>query len=68
MTNNPSEPKPVVDLSHRVLKKIGEVDPQSCDPNNKKDIDFHSWKKQKSERWQIYLDSNTGHLRQFKTH
>lgn len=67
MTNSSSEPKPVGDLSHRVLKKIGEIDPQSCDSTNKKEIDLHSWKKQKPEKWQVYLDGNTGHLRQFKT-
>ncbi len=66
MTDNSPEPKPVGDLSHRTLKKIGEIDPQSCDPNTKKEMDLHSWKKQKSEKWQVYLDSNTGHLRQLK--
>ncbi len=66
MTNNTTEPKPVGDLSHRTLKKIGEIDPQVCDPNNKMEIDLRSWKKQKSEKWQVYLDGNTGHLRQLK--
>jgi hypothetical protein len=66
MTNNSSEPKPVGDLSHRVLKKIGEIDPHLCERNNKKEIDLHSWKKQSSEKWQVYMDSNTGHLRQSK--
>ncbi len=66
MTNDSSEPKPVGDLSHRTLKKIGEIDPQSLESNNKKEMDFRSWKKQKPERWQAYLDSNTGHLRQLK--
>ena len=66
MTNNSPEPKPVGDLSHRTLKKIGEIDPQSLEPNNKKETDLRSWKKQKPERWQVYLDSTTGHLRQLK--
>ncbi|MBA3285232.1 MAG: hypothetical protein H0U27_09285, partial [Nitrosopumilus sp.] len=52
MTDNSTEPKPVGDLSHRTLKKIGEIDPQVCDPNNKVEIDLRSWKKQKSEKWQ----------------
>lgn len=65
MTNS-SEPKPVGDRSHRTLKKIGEIDPQLCEPNNKKEIELHSWKRQKSEKWQIYMDSNTGHLRKLK--
>ncbi len=40
MTNDSSEPKPVGDLSHRTLKKIGEIDPQSLEPNNKKEMDL----------------------------
>ena len=66
MTNNSPEPKPVGDLSHRTLKKIGEIDPRSFEPNDKKEMDLQSWKKQKSEKWQVYLDSNTGHLRHLK--
>jgi hypothetical protein len=65
MTNS-DKPKPVGDHSHRTLKKIGEIDPQLTEPNNKKEIEFHSWKRQKSEKWQIYMDSNTGHLRNLK--
>ena len=69
MTNNnfSSEPKPVKDLSQRTLKKIGEIDTQACEPNNTKDVDFNTFKKQKSEKWQIYMDSNTEQLRLFKT-
>ncbi len=68
MTNNSPEPRPVGDLSQRTLKKIGEIDPPSFEPNNKKEMDLRSWKKQKSEKWQIYLDSKTGHLRHLKLH
>ncbi len=45
---------------------MGEIDPQLCELNNKKEIELHSWKRQKSEKWQIYMDSNTGHLRKLK--
>jgi hypothetical protein len=68
-TNNnfSSEPKPVKDLSQRTLKKIGEIDIQACEPNNAKEIEFYTSKKQKSEKWQIYMDSNNEQLRLFKT-
>ena len=65
--NNSSEPKPVKDTSQRTLKKIGEIDTQAFVPNNTKEIDFYTFKKQKSEKWQIYVDSNTEQLRLFKT-
>ena len=61
-----SEPKPVRDLSNRTLKKIGEIDPQSLESNNVKEIEIKSEKKQKVEKWHVYLDSNTGHLRKWK--
>ena len=64
MTN--SEAKPVNDLSNRTLKKIGELDPKKIEPNNEKEIEIRSWKKQKVEKWHIYLDANTGHLRKWK--
>ena len=69
MTNNnsSSEPKPVKDLSHRTLKKIGEIDTQAFVPNNTKEIDFYTFKKQKSEKWQIYMDGNLEKIRLFKT-
>lgn len=58
-----SKPNPVDDLSHRVLKRIGVVDPRLCESNNAKEIEIMSWKKQRSEKWKAYLDSNTNHLR-----
>jgi len=67
MTNNNSEPKPVKDTSHRTIKKIGEIDIQECKSNNSKEIDVYTFKKQKSEKWRIYMDSNTDQLRLFKT-
>jgi hypothetical protein len=68
MTNNNSaEPKPVKDTSQRTLKKIGEIDIQGREPNNSKEIEFYTSKKQKSEKWQIYVDGNLEQIRLFKT-
>ena len=61
-----SEAKPVDDLSNRSLKKIGELDPKLLESNNEKKIEIRSWKKQKVEKWHVYLDTNTGHLRKWK--
>jgi hypothetical protein len=61
MTKNSSEPKPVGNLSHRALKRIGQIDPQSYNPNNKTEIELHSWKKQKLGKWRVYLDGKAGH-------
>ena len=62
-----SEPKPVRDLSNRTLKKIGETDPKLLESNNVKEIEVRSFKKQKSDKWHVYLDTNTGHLRKWKS-
>ena len=61
-----SEAKPVDDLSNRSLKKIGELDPKLLESNNEKEVEIRSWKKQKVEKWHVYLDINTGHLRKWK--
>jgi hypothetical protein len=61
-----SEPKPVDDLSNRILKKIDEIDPKLLESNNEKEIEIKSWRKQKSETWQIYHENNIGHLRKWK--
>ena len=59
--------KPVDDLHNRSLKKIGEIDPKIFESNNEeKEIEIRSVKKQKSEKWHVYLDTNTGHLRKWK--
>ncbi|HET8857899.1 MAG TPA: hypothetical protein VFM28_10265 [Nitrososphaeraceae archaeon] len=65
MANN-SEAKSVDDLSNRSLKKIGELDPKLLESNNEKEVEIRSWKKQKVEKWHVYLDTNTGHLRKWK--
>lgn len=62
------ESKPVDELSNRSLKKIGEIDPKLFESNNEKEIEVRSWKKQKSETWYIYLDTNTGHLRKWNSY
>jgi hypothetical protein len=64
MTN--SNAKPVDDLSNRLLKKIGELDPKTLESNKEKEIEITSSKKQKVEKWHIFLDNNTGHLRKWK--
>ena len=61
-----SEAKPVDDLSNRSLKKIGELDPKLLESNNEKEVEIRSWKKQKAEKWHVYIDTNTGHLRKWK--
>jgi hypothetical protein len=58
--------KPVDDLTNRSLKKIGELDPKLFESNNQKEIEINSEKKQKVEKWHVYLDSNTGYLRKWK--
>jgi hypothetical protein len=65
---NSTNSKPVDDLHNRSLKKIGEIDPKLFKSNNEeKEIEIKSWKKQKSEKWHVYLDTNTGHLRKWKS-
>ena len=58
--------KPVDDLNNRSIKKIGEIDPKTFESNNEKEIEIRSLKKQKSEKWHVALDTNTGHLRKWK--
>ena len=66
MTNN-SNAKPVDDLHNRSLRKIGELNTKTFESNNKEqEIEIKSEKKQKTEKWHIYVDSNTGHLRKWK--
>ncbi len=59
---NTSNPQPVNELSHRTIKEICTFDPQSFDTNKKK-MGIESCKRQDSEEWHIYFDSNTDHLR-----
>ena len=61
-----SSVKPVDDLHNRSLKKIGELDLKTFESNKEKEIEIKSEKKQKSEKWYVYLDTNTGHLRKWK--
>ena len=65
MANN-SEAKPVDDLHNRSLQKIGELDPKTFESNKEKEIEIKSEKKQKLEKWHVYFDTNTGHLRKWK--
>ena len=65
MANN-SEAKPVDDLNNRSSKKIGELDPKTFESKKEKEIEIKSEKKQKVEKWHVYFDTNTGHLRKWK--
>jgi hypothetical protein len=61
-----SSAKPVDDLNNRSLKKIGELDLKTFESNKEKEIEIKSEKKQKLEKWHVYLDTNTSHLRKWK--
>ena len=61
-----SSAKPVDDLHNRSVTKIGELNPKLLESNNEKEIEIKSEKKQKVEKWHVYLDTNTGHLRKWK--
>jgi len=61
-----SSAKPVDDLRNRSLKKIGELDLKTFESNKEKEIEIKSEKKQKLEKWHVYLDTNMGHLRKWK--
>ena len=60
------EPKILGDCSNRTLKKIGEIDPRSFESDTVNEIEIESWKRKRSEKWYVYLDKNTGHLRKSK--
>lgn len=65
MSENFSSDKPeqTKDLFHRKVKSMAAIDLSSFEPNNSKDIEFQSNKKQRSEKWHINLDSSNGNLR-----
>ena len=68
MSNSAANSKTVDDLHNRSLKKIGEIDPKLFESNNEeKEIEIRSFKKQKSDKWYVYIDTNTGHLRKWKS-
>jgi hypothetical protein len=52
---NSDEANPVNDLSNRSLQKIGELNPKLLESNNEKEIEIKSWKKQKLEKWHVYV-------------
>ena len=66
MADFASGPKILGDCSSRTIKKIGEIDPRSFESNKARDIEIESWKRKKSEKWHVYIDSKTGHLRKSK--
>jgi hypothetical protein len=54
------------ELSHRKLKEICIIDPRLFVSTKVKDIEIWSWKRKRSEKWFVFLDSNTGHLKKSK--
>jgi hypothetical protein len=54
------------ELSNRKLKEIFIIDPRLFVSTKVKDIEVWSWKRKRSEKWFIFLDSNTGHLKKSK--
>ncbi len=61
-----SESKASEGLSHKTLKKICKIDPKLFVSNTVKDIEVWSWKRKKFEKWFIFYDINTGHLKNSK--
>ncbi|MGN6348715.1 MAG: hypothetical protein ACTHJ7_05195 [Candidatus Nitrosocosmicus sp.] len=53
-------------LSNRKLKEICIIDPRLFVSTKVKDIEVWSWKRRQSEKWFVFLDSNTGHLKKSK--
>jgi hypothetical protein len=48
------------------LKKICKIDPKLFVSNTVKDTEVWSWKRKKFEKWFIFYDINTGHLKNSK--
>lgn len=69
MSNNSfsGESKPVKDLSHRIIMKIGMIDPNDFKSSNIEEIELQSNKKQKTEKWSVNTDSNTGNMRIYRS-
>jgi len=57
------EPKPARALSHRTLKKMGEIDMHLSKQNDVAEVELESPKRERHEKWQVRVDANTGHLR-----
>ncbi|MER5175911.1 MAG: hypothetical protein ABJB76_10520 [Candidatus Nitrosocosmicus sp.] len=66
MVNSDLESYTPEELSHRTLKEICIIDPRLFVSTKVKDTEVWSWKRKKSEKWFVFLDSNTGHLKQSK--
>lgn len=66
MVNSDLESHTPEELSHRTLKEICIIDPRLFVSTKVKDTEVWSWKRKKSEKWFVFLDSNTGHLKQSK--
>lgn len=53
-------------VSHSTVKEISVIDPKVFKPHQVKETDEWSWKRMKNEKWHVWLDCNTGHLRRKK--
>jgi hypothetical protein len=66
MVNSESESNIAGELAHRTLKELCIIDPRLFVSTKVKDIEVWSWKRKKYEKWFVFLDSNTGHLKKSK--
>ncbi len=66
MVNSNSKPQTSKELSEKTLKEICIIDPKLFVSTKVKDTEVWSWKRKKSEKWFVFLDSKTGHLKKSK--
>jgi hypothetical protein len=66
MVNSKSEPQGAKEPSTKTVKEICLIDPRLFVSTKVKDIEIWSWKRKKNEKWFVFFDSNTGHLKKSK--
>jgi hypothetical protein len=66
VVNSESEPQGAKELSNKTVKEICLIDPRLFVSTKVKDIEIWSWKRKKNEKWFVFFDSNTGHLKKSK--
>jgi hypothetical protein len=66
MVSSKSEPQDAKELSNKTVKEICLIDPRLFISTKVKDIEIWSWKRKKYEKWFVFFDSNTGHLKKSK--
>ncbi len=57
------DPRVSVNMPPKTLKKVCEIDPKLFVSNAVKDTEVWSWKRKKFEKWIVFFDSSTGHLK-----